>query len=71
MLGSAILGAVGVGAHPDLRSAIGAMVRTASVIGPDPANAAVYDERFRTYASLYPVLREAMHELGREPLPGG
>lgn len=64
MLGAAILGAVGVGAHDDLEAAIGAMVAMAERIEPDPSTRAVHDARHTTYRSLYPALREAMHQLG-------
>ena len=37
VLGAAILGSVGIGAHPDLRAAIGAMTRIESRIDPDPS----------------------------------
>jgi len=67
MLGSAIVGAVGIGAAPDLPSAIEGMVRFAARLEPDPATRAVYDERYAVYRSLYPALREAMHALGRQP----
>jgi sugar (pentulose or hexulose) kinase len=36
-----------------------------SVTEPDPARARRYDEPFAVFASLYPALRDAMHELGR------
>lgn len=67
MLGAAVLGATGVGAHVDLPAAIGAMVRMAERIEPDPATRAVHEARHATYRSLYPALRDAMHELGDAP----
>jgi sugar (pentulose or hexulose) kinase len=67
MLGSAILGVVGIGAAADLPSAIAGMVRFTARLEPDPGTRAVYDERYATYRSLYPALRDAMHALGRPP----
>ncbi len=64
MLGAAVLGATGAGAHIDLPTAIAAMVRMSERIEPDPATRAVHDARHATYRSLYPALRGAMHELG-------
>jgi len=71
MLGSAILGATGIGAATDLPTAIGGMVRFSARLEPDPGTGAVYDERYAVYTSLYPVLRDAMHALNRpaEPRP--
>lgn len=55
VLGSAILAAVGIGAHDDIRSAIEAMTSIDHRIEPDPANAAVYDRLFAAYVDLYPA----------------
>jgi xylulokinase len=57
VLGAAILGAAGVGVHPDLASAIGAMVRIELWLAPRPEFRAVYDEGFAIYSALYPRLR--------------
>jgi xylulokinase len=64
MVGSAVLAAVGVGAHRDLRAAIRGMVRIDHRLSPDPSVRAIYDARMATYRSLYPALAPAMHELG-------
>jgi xylulokinase len=55
VLGSAILGAVGIGAHPDVRSAIAAMTAIDRHLEPDPRNAAVYDQLYAAYVALYPA----------------
>jgi xylulokinase len=57
VLGSAIVAATGVGAHPDLPAAIAAMSRIDRVIEPDPALRARYDDVYATYTALYPALR--------------
>ncbi|HET7026800.1 MAG TPA: FGGY-family carbohydrate kinase, partial [Candidatus Limnocylindrales bacterium] len=67
LLGSAILGAVGVGRQPDVRAAIGAMVRIASRIDPDATNQPTYDALFDVYRSLHGRLDEASHALGALP----
>jgi xylulokinase len=60
LLGAAIIGAVGIGGHPDLETAIGQMVRIERRIDPLEANQAVYDEAYRKYVDLYPALRDAL-----------
>lgn len=57
VVGSGILGAVGVGAYGDLPSAIGAMTRIDGRIEPRPELRARYDELFRIYKDLYPALK--------------
>jgi len=69
VLGSAILGAVGVGAHPDVRSAIGAMTSIDHRISPDPATAATYDRLFDAYVGLYPATAPILRTL--TPSSGG
>ena len=54
--GSAILAAVGVGAHPDLRSGIRAMTAIEARLEPDPEQAAIYDRTYATYTSIHPAL---------------
>jgi xylulokinase len=66
VLGSAILGAVGVGACPDLPSAIRSMTRIEDHLEPRPELADVYDRAFRAYVGLYPAVAPVMR-----PLTGG
>jgi xylulokinase len=56
VVGSAIIAAAGVGAHPDLRSAIRAMARIDHALEPDPGRAARYDEVFGAYLALHPAI---------------
>lgn len=55
VLGSAILGAVGLGLHADLPAAIRAMTRIESRLEPRPDLAAPYDRLYRAYRDLYPA----------------
>ena len=54
--GSAILAAVGVGAHHDLRSGIRAMTAIEARLEPDPEQSAIYDRTYATYTSIHPAL---------------
>jgi xylulokinase len=65
VLGSAILGAVGVGAYPDLRTAIGAMTAIEARFEARAEHRATYDAAFRAYVGLYPATAPILHELGR------
>ena len=64
VLGSAILGAVGTGAHRDIRAAIGAMTSVTERLDPRPANAAVYDRAYAAYVGLYPATAPLLRPLG-------
>ena len=55
-VGAAIVAAVGVGAHPDLQSAIQAMTAIDRRFEPDPERAHIYDEVFEAYVGLYPAI---------------
>jgi ribulokinase len=52
-LGSAMAAAIAAGLYPDFDAAAAAMVATARVVEPDPANRAVYDDLFARYVQLY------------------
>lgn len=64
LIGAAILGAVGAGAHPDLRAGLAAMTHEAQRIAPDPAAMAVYDRAFAVYEELHARLAPANGALG-------
>ncbi len=67
IVGAAILGAVGIGAQPDVSTAIRAMVRMAGHLEPDRAVGARYDALFDVYRSLHARLADASHALGTLP----
>ncbi|MCL4535696.1 MAG: FGGY family carbohydrate kinase [Bacteroidetes bacterium] len=64
-LGSAILGAVAAGLHPDMQSAASAMVHTRDRIEPDPEAHQAYQFYVEQYINTYPLLREAVHAMVR------
>jgi len=63
VVGSAILGAVAIGANGDVRSAIRAMTRIDHRLEPRPELAATYDRSFAAYAGLYPAVAPVMRPL--------
>jgi xylulokinase len=63
--GAALLAAVASGVFEDIEAASAGVRMRESVTEPDPARARRYDELYAVFASLYPALRDAMHELGR------
>jgi xylulokinase len=56
-LGAAILGAVGVGAWPDVPAACTALIRKVDEVPPEPASVEIYDRLYMVYRSVYPALR--------------
>jgi xylulokinase len=56
--GAAILGAVGVGAWPDVPSACADLVRKVDEIQPKQDGVATYERLYSVFRKLYPVLRE-------------
>ena len=67
VLGSAILGAVGIGEHRDLRTAIAAMTRIEARIEPRRELAPVYDRLFDAYQALYPATAPLLRRLQEVP----
>jgi xylulokinase len=67
VLGSAILAAVGIGAHRDLPTAISAMTRVERRIEPRHELAATYDRLFDAYRALYPATAPLLRALGEGP----
>lgn len=53
LLGSAMLGAVAAGAHPDLQSAMAAMSRPGSVIEPEAGTSAFHAAKYKVFHRLY------------------
>ncbi|MDE7219867.1 MAG: xylulokinase [Oscillospiraceae bacterium] len=57
-MGGAMLAMVGCGAYPTVGAACEKLVRTAGTVEPDPALAALYEERYRTFRKFYPALKD-------------
>lgn len=55
--GAAILGGIGVGLFDSYEVAVRGSVHHVRRHEPNPANAAIYDERYETYRKLYPALK--------------
>jgi sugar (pentulose or hexulose) kinase len=73
-LGAAIDAAVGLGIHPDITSAVAAMVHVGEVRDPNLADHARYDELYRrVYRPMYGRLRPLYREIRRitDYPPGG
>lgn len=57
-LGAAIIGAVGLGLHPDYATAVAAMTRVGQGFTPNPDNAALYQRQYRlVYRKMYKRLQ--------------
>jgi len=67
VLGSAIVAATGIGAHPDLPSAIAAMSRIDRILEPDPTCRERYDEVYATYTALHPAIRSVQQRHAAGP----
>ena len=63
VVGSAILGAVAIGANNDVRSAIRAMTRIDHRLEPRLEFAETYDRSFAAYTALYPAVTPVMRPL--------
>lgn len=63
-VGAAIVAAVGVGAHPDLPTAIRAMTSIDRRFRPDPEQAAIYDRLFEAYVGLHPAISTVLRAAG-------
>jgi xylulokinase len=68
-VGAAIVAAVGVGAHADLPSAIGAMTAIDRRYEPRPNAAATYDRVFEAYVALYPAIAPVVGKLNPSRSP--
>jgi len=64
VVGSAILAAVGIGAHAELRAAIPAMTAIDRRLEPREEHAATYDAAFAAYRALYPATAPILRPLG-------
>jgi xylulokinase len=62
-VGAAIVAAVGVGAHPDLETAIRSMTSIDRRFEPDAERAPVYDRVFAAYRALHPQIAPIVRRL--------
>jgi len=65
VLGSAILGAVGAGVYPDIRTAVQYMVHTERTLEPDPDRHEEYKFYEDRYTETYERMKEPMHRMSR------
>ena len=63
VVGSAILGAVGIGVYPDARAAIVAMTGIDRRLEPRHEHAATYDALYAAYTALYPATAPILRPL--------
>ncbi|HET9614893.1 MAG TPA: FGGY-family carbohydrate kinase [Candidatus Limnocylindrales bacterium] len=61
--GAAIVAATGIGAWPDLPSAIRGMTRISRRLEPDPSTAARYDATYAAYRALHPAISPIVRAL--------
>ena len=57
-MGGAMLAMVACGAYPDVQSVCDQFVKTASVVEPEPALVAKYEQRYRRFKMIYPACKE-------------
>jgi xylulokinase len=62
-VGAAIVAAVGIGAHPDLPTAIRAMTSIDRVFEPDAERRVTYDRSFAAYLALHPAVSPVIRAL--------
>jgi xylulokinase len=62
-VGAAILAAVATGTHPDVGTAIRAMVRIAERARPRPEASARHDQVYAVYRALHPATADLQHRL--------
>jgi xylulokinase len=67
VVGSAILGATGIGAYPELRAAIHGMTRVARRLEPRAELRGLYDEAHAAYVALHPAIAPILR--GRTAVP--
>lgn len=59
--GGALLAAVGCGEYPDVETAVKTVVKVTDVIEPDPELAAKYEEKYRKFQKIYPMIKDWYH----------
>ncbi len=68
-VGAAILGAVGVGAHPDLPTAIRSMTAIDRRFEPDPERQRIYDRVYEAYVGLHPAIAPVLRRAADRSMP--
>lgn len=61
--GGAMLAMVACGEYPDVRSIAEKFVRVTNVEKPDPALAALYEQRYQSFRKIYPALKQVFPSL--------
>ncbi len=61
--GAAILAGVAVAHWPDVENASEKLIKISSVVEPQKKTVKVYEEQFKIYKSLYPLLKSTFHGL--------
>ena len=56
-MGGAMLAMVACGAYESVQAACDAIVKTASVLEPDPELTALYEAQYRKFSKIYPALK--------------
>ena len=64
--GGAMLAMVGCGMYADVAACAAALVKTAATVDPDPVIAARYEEKYRKFHAIYPVLQPIFQTLKEE-----
>ena len=62
-LGGAMLAAVANGEYESVAQAAEAIVKVTDTIEPDAELAALYEQRYQTFRSIYPKLKELFREM--------
>ncbi len=57
-MGGAILAAVGCGEYPDVETAAKRLVKVASTVEPEKELVGKYEERYRKFKNIYPVVKQ-------------
>lgn len=65
-LGAAIMAGVGSGVFASYEEGVAAMVRMGRTFAPNPAQAALYHERFQFFQQLGPLLRDYLRALAKK-----
>ena len=62
-LGGAMLAAVANGEYKSVAQAAEAIVQVTDTVEPDAKLAELYEQRYRTFREIYPVLRETFSKM--------